>query len=152
MIHRSDSLSGDEGSRCATIVLERLIRGGIQTHPPVRDKTRDAGVADIADHAAGHDLPVAVGGACRDDGANGIGAAAVLSILSTRRAGWRDVGAWHDPGEKNAIKIGVARNARMTSTRLASTFGRGAFSRAAPANSARCKRFDLDRSRRNRGG
>jgi hypothetical protein len=100
MIHRSDSLSGDEGSRCATIVLERLIRGGIQTHPPVRDKTRDAGVADIADHAAGHDLPVAVGGACRDDGANGIGAAAVLSILSTRRAGWRDDGAWHDPGEK----------------------------------------------------
>jgi hypothetical protein len=28
-------------------------------------------MADIADHAAGHDLLVAVGGACRDDGANG---------------------------------------------------------------------------------
>ncbi len=28
-------------------------------------------MADIADHAAGHDLPMAVGGACRDDGANG---------------------------------------------------------------------------------
>jgi hypothetical protein len=56
------------------------------------------------------------------------------------------------PAKNNAVKIRVASNARMTSTRLASTFGRGAFSRAAPANSARCKRFDLDRSRRNRGG
>jgi hypothetical protein len=47
------------------------------------------------------------------------------------------------PAKNNAIKIRVASNARMTSTRLASTFGRGAFSRAAPANLARCKRFDL---------
>lgn len=72
MINKSDSLPGNEGSHCATIVLERLIRGGIQTHPFVRDNVRDAGVADAADHATGHDLPVAAGGACHDDGANGI--------------------------------------------------------------------------------
>src|SRR6202040_1763534 len=141
MIHRSDSLSGDEGSRCATIVFERPIRGGIQTHPPVRNKTRDAGVADIADHAAGHDLPVAVGGACRD----------VARTESVRRRFYRFFqhveldGAMTargtTPAKNNAIKIRVASNARMTSTRLASTFGRGAFSRTAPANSARCKRW-----------
>ena len=104
MIHRSDSLSGNEGSQCATIVLERLIRGGIQTHPPVRDKTRDAFVADVADHAAGHDLPMAACGAlpmaacgaCLDAGANGIGAAAVLSVLPTRRIGRRHDGAVFD--------------------------------------------------------
>jgi thiamine pyrophosphate-dependent acetolactate synthase large subunit-like protein len=43
------------------------------------------------------------------------------------------------PAKNNAIKIRVASNARMISTRLALTFGRGAFSRAAPANSARCR-------------
>ena len=59
MIYRTASLSGDEGSRCATIVLDRLVRGGIQTHHPVRDKRQDAGAADAADHAVGHDLPVA---------------------------------------------------------------------------------------------
>jgi hypothetical protein len=32
-------------------------------------------------HAAGHDLPVAVDGAWRDDGANGIGAAAIANPL-----------------------------------------------------------------------
>ena len=43
------------------------------------------------------------------------------------------------PAKNNAIKIRVASNARITSTRLALTFGCGASSRAAPANSARWK-------------
>jgi cytochrome c5 len=48
-----------------------------------RRKERDAGLADVAEHAAGRDLPVTTGDACHDDGANGIGAAAVRSVLPT---------------------------------------------------------------------
>jgi hypothetical protein len=43
------------------------------------------------------------------------------------------------PAKNNAIKIRVASNARITSTRLASTFGGDASSRASRANSARWK-------------
>jgi hypothetical protein len=41
------------------------------------------------------------------------------------------------PAKNNAIRIRVARTARITSTRLASTFGGGASRRPSPANSAR---------------
>ena len=40
------------------------------------------------------------------------------------------------PAKNNAIKIRVASNARITSTRLTSTFSGGASSREAPVNLA----------------
>ena len=43
------------------------------------------------------------------------------------------------PAKNNAIMIRVAAKARIISARLASGFGGGASSRAAPANSARWK-------------
>jgi hypothetical protein len=70
-------------------VFERLIRSDIQAHLAIGDMARDA---DIADHAAArHDLPVAIGCACR--GGGGFGSAAVLPVFPTR-----GVGQLHDGG------------------------------------------------------
>ena len=91
---REEPLCGQTKDRLdAEYVLEGLIRDGIQTYPAIGDKTRDAGVAGVAgvaDHAAGYDLPVAAGGACRDDGDDRFGAATVLSLLPTRRSAEAD--------------------------------------------------------------
>jgi hypothetical protein len=43
-------------------------------------------VADAADHAAWNNLPVAAGGVCRKHGADRLGAAAVIPVLSVRSA------------------------------------------------------------------
>ena len=58
----------------ATNFFQRLIRGGIQTHNTIADKAGNAGVAGFFGDAARDDLPVAAGGACCDEGANGFGA------------------------------------------------------------------------------
>ena len=87
MIHRSDFFPARKGRRDAIVILKRLIQCGIKTHQAVGDKTRNAGVASASGDATRHDLPVAAGGACDDGGANGIRAAAVLSIFPVRQTG-----------------------------------------------------------------
>ncbi len=67
MIHKSDFFPARKGSLHAETVLKRLIQGGIKTHSPIGNKTRNAGVAGVPRHAPRHDLSVAIGGACDDE-------------------------------------------------------------------------------------
>jgi hypothetical protein len=62
-------------------ILERLIQGSRQTHRSVGDKAGDTVVAGAVDHATRNDQPVAAGGLRGQRGADGFGAAAVLSAL-----------------------------------------------------------------------
>src|SRR6266404_264691 len=58
-----------------------LIQSGSKTHRSVCDKAGDAVVANAVDHATRHDQPLAAGGLCGKRGADGLGAAAVLSVF-----------------------------------------------------------------------
>jgi flagellar motor protein MotB len=62
-------------------ILKRLIQGGSQTHRSVGDKAGDAVVAGAVDHATRNDQPVAASGLRGKRGADGFGAAAVLSVF-----------------------------------------------------------------------
>ena len=62
-------------------ILERVIQSGSKTHRSVCDKAGDAVVANAVDHATRHDQPLAAGGLRGKRGADGLGAAAVLSVF-----------------------------------------------------------------------
>jgi hypothetical protein len=90
VIHKSDFFRARRMSHDAKTLLERLIRGGIKTHRPIGLKARNADVAGVARHTAWDDLLVAAGGACVVRGDDGLGAAAILSVLPVRQTGRRD--------------------------------------------------------------
>src|ERR1700730_3873628 len=75
--------------RHATSILERPIQGRREPHQTVGPKACDAGLAGTLDHAARHDLLGAIGGSCREAGANEFRAAAVLSIFPAWQTGRR---------------------------------------------------------------
>jgi hypothetical protein len=52
LVHDCDSLLTAKDRAHAIDILERLYRGGIQTHRAFGDKARDAFVADAVDHAS----------------------------------------------------------------------------------------------------
>ena len=70
-----------KGRKDAKSVLSRLIQGGIQTHSDVANKDRNADVVSVFSDEVRVDLLVAIGGACADDSADGLGATAILSVF-----------------------------------------------------------------------